>query len=107
MHDDLLKALKCCTCIDPAKDNCESCPYEYLGNECQYLCREAADAIEDLLDTNGNLLGTVTNMLESIKRFEKLESNLKDCKNKLCLSCGRYTDRHKGACDGCRWKEVR
>ena len=34
---------------------------------------------------------------------KKLRSNLRDCKNELCLYCGRYTERHNGACDGCRW----
>ena len=29
--------------------------------------------------------------------------NINDCKNELCLRCGNYKMRHKGACDGCRW----
>ena len=29
---------------------------------------------------------------------------LKDCRNELCLLCGRYREAHLGACDGCRWK---
>ena len=28
-----------------------------------------------------------------------------DARNELCQRCGRYKEAHKGACDGCRWKE--
>ena len=37
---------------------------------------------------------------------EELRKTLKDCVNELCLYCGRYKERHLGACDGCRWKKV-
>lgn len=30
----------------------------------------------------------------------------RDCRNELCLRCGQYRLRYKGACDGCRWMEV-
>lgn len=36
-----------------------------------------------------------------------LESELRDCVNELCLKCGQYRREHEGACDGCRWKQVR
>lgn len=35
---------------------------------------------------------------------EKFESELKTCRNELCLRCGSYNQAHLGACDGCRWK---
>ena len=34
----------------------------------------------------------------------KAELNL--CRDELCLRCVDYKQRHLGACDGCRWKEV-
>ena len=34
----------------------------------------------------------------------KAELNL--CRDELCLRCGDYKQRHLGACDGCRWKNV-
>lgn len=37
--------------------------------------------------------------------FEGLKKKYKDCRNELCLKCGEYKMRHKGACDGCRWLE--
>ena len=32
--------------------------------------------------------------------------DFRDCRNELCLKCGAYTERHNGACDGCRWRDV-
>lgn len=32
--------------------------------------------------------------------------DFRDCRNELCLRCGEYKMRHKGACDGCRWRDV-
>ena len=34
----------------------------------------------------------------------KLQRELNDCRNELCLKCGKYSEAHLGACDGCRWK---
>lgn len=36
-----------------------------------------------------------------------LESEHRDCVNELCHKCGSYREEHLGACDGCRWKDVR
>lgn len=38
---------------------------------------------------------------------DKMETDLHDCVNELCLKCGNYREEHLGACDGCRWKEVK
>ena len=48
----------------------------------QALMNEAADAIADV------------------------QGELKHCRNELCLRCGQYKERHLGACDGCRWRDV-
>lgn len=37
-------------------------------------------------------------------KIERLERELRDCRNELCLRCGQYRERHLGACDGCRWR---
>ena len=34
-------------------------------------------------------------------------SDFRDCRNELCMKCGRYTEKHLGACDGCRWESGR
>ena len=31
-------------------------------------------------------------------------SDFRDCRNELCLYCGKYKERYIGACDGCRWR---
>ncbi len=36
---------------------------------------------------------------------ETYERELKTCRNELCLRCGNYKNSHRGACDGCRWKD--
>lgn len=40
------------------------------------------------------------------EKIERLERDLRDCRNELCLRCGEYQQRHLGACNGCRWLEV-
>lgn len=49
-YAELIKALRCCSKIDARDNGCDSCPYEYCGDDCQNLCGCAADAIEELLD---------------------------------------------------------
>lgn len=39
--------------------------------------------------------------------LQKTCKELKDCVNELCLKCGDYKNEYLGACDGCRWKDVR
>ena len=53
------------------------------------VCCEAADLIESL-----------QTQLSASQQRER------DARNELCLSCGKYREAHKGACDGCRWKEM-
>ena len=36
----------------------------------------------------------------------QIKRDLNDCRNELCLKCEDYKQRHLGACDGCRWKDV-
>lgn len=40
-----------------------------------------------------------------VEETERLRRDLKDCRNELCIYCGKYKERHNGACDECRWKE--
>ena len=41
-----------------------------------------------------------------VRERDKVKSDLKDCRNELCLRCGEYKTAHLGSCDGCRWKDV-
>ena len=38
-----------------------------------------------------------------IAENDELQRKLEDCRNELCLRCGRYNGGHDGACKGCRW----
>ena len=40
------------------------------------------------------------------KELADTKAELNMCRDELCLRCGDYKQRHLGACDGCRWKEV-
>ena len=40
------------------------------------------------------------------KALADTKAELNMCRDELCLRCGDYKERHKGACDGCRWKNV-
>lgn len=46
-------------------------------------------------------------LTELICIVDGTESDLKDCVNELCYQCGKYSEQHLGACNGCRWKEVK
>ncbi len=46
-------------------------------------------------------------ILRTTEESKKLRVTLKDCVNELCLLCGDYKQEYLGACDGCRWKEVK
>ena len=45
-------------------------------------------------------------MDQAASAIERQAKNLRDCRNELCFRCGAYKERHNGACDGCRWKDV-
>ncbi len=44
-------------------------------------------------------------ILDLTERLGKAEKNYYRCRNELCLKCGNYRERHKGACDGCYFNE--
>lgn len=42
--------------------------------------------------------------LDAADAIESLQSELRTCRNELCLRCGSYVMKHQGACDDCRWE---
>ena len=44
---------------------------------------------------------------EAADRIEAQAKEIDALRNELCLKCGNYTLAHDGACDGCRWREMR
>ena len=79
MYDDLIKRLRRCQ-----QFQCRECEYEKVNGCRAKLNEEAADAIEKLL---------------------QIETDLRDCRNELCIKCGQYQTKHLGSCNGCRWEK--
>ena len=91
--EELAKMLRICSERDVCFYNQDTCPY--FGTDlCEDKQGKAADAIEAL----------ITALTASNQVIAKTSSELRDCRNELCLRCGEYKMRHKGACDGCRWQ---
>jgi len=38
---------------------------------------------------------------------EILKERLQECRDELCLRCGKYKTAHLGNCDGCKYKEMK
>lgn len=41
---------------------------------------------------------------EMTGKVKRLQSELRDCRNELCLKCGSYKTAHKGTCNDCRYR---
>lgn len=46
-------------------------------------------------------------LAEAADRIEAQAKEIDALRNELCLKCGNYTLAHEGACNGCRWREMR
>ena len=42
-------------------------------------------------------------MKELKDKIKRLQSELRNCRNELCLKCGKYSEAHLGKCDDCRY----
>ena len=42
---------------------------------------------------------------DAIKELSQIETDLRDCRNELCIKCGQYQTKHLGSCNGCRWEK--
>lgn len=58
----------------------------------------------DAIDETIGRLKIIKNKLEDAHK--RLERELRDCRNELCLKCGEYKTAHLGSCDGCRWRNA-
>lgn len=43
-------------------------------------------------------------IIEDTVTVFRLRSELKNCRNELCLKCGNYHESYAGACDDCRYR---
>lgn len=58
------------------------------------------DPLWYIIDHAAALIESLTAQLSASQQRERA------ARNELCMKCGRYQEAHKGACDGCRWKEI-
>ena len=63
--------------------------------------------VQDLVNVPIDVPKTSCHLTDLICIVDSTESDLRDCVNELCLKCGNYREEHLGACNGCRWKEVK
>lgn len=42
--------------------------------------------------------------IDAIRAGGEAIRDFNDCRNELCLHCGKYHEAHKGACRDCRWE---
>ena len=52
--------------------------------------------------STGELCKTV---IEELAQIYRLRSELKNCRNELCLKCGNYKEAHLGSCNDCRYRQ--
>ena len=64
---------------------------------------KTVESINEVQDTLARIRKLV---VEAKADHDRLLSELRDCRNELCLRCGEYKTAHLGSCDGCRWKDV-
>ena len=74
---------------------------DYLG--LAFRCHEQAVSMPFKSSDNAEAVALLATADAAIT---ELYDNLTDCRNELCERCGQYRNAHKGACDGCRWKEM-
>lgn len=79
--------------------------------------------VTDMMAANGNAICEIVKLKEELRGAKntaeqyaainetlfdsnmKLGADRKGLINELCQHCGKYKQAHKGACDGCRWKQ--
>ena len=71
------------------------------------IIKSITDMVEQHKDTTGKAVRIGMELTQLIGRINETETELKDCVNELCLTCGLYEKAHQGACDGCRWLKVK
>jgi len=92
---------------------CESCPHnesDCPDDGCYYIMAAALiDKLQALAENGQSAIDTNTRLVKVVESLQaqlaKSQRRAQDARNELCQRCGRYKEAHKGACDGCRWKE--
>ena len=75
--------------------------YGLLLSKCESEGRTRQDVVEASVYT---ALKPEALSVQPVEFNLKLQKELNDCRNELCLRCGNYRESYLGACEGCRWK---
>lgn len=83
------------------------------GDICVFDCDKCGKAEEAKTKQTNADRGEIELTIERLKAIKDqlveaygaLQSELRDCRNELCLKCGNYHEAHNGACNGCRWRQ--
>lgn len=85
-----------------------------MDMEQQEIIREIEDRITELKSIKQSLIKLQKDYECAVlerdmvrKQNDRLLTSLKDCANELCQKCGKYKNDHLGACDHCKWKDVK
>ena len=118
--EKLIAALRYCDAVVNDTVNTGSCNFCPYRDHCSDLDNEAADLIEsmqsqlaaerikyaELQRYNVDCTKACDRQMVEILELREQSAQLSNARNELCQRCGRYREAHKGACDGCRWKEL-
>ena len=74
----------------------KQCLAERLDYDFAHAIRDAIEQLTRLKETTDNLRCL----------NEEYYLTLIDCRNELCLKCGKHKEKHFGMCDGCRWETL-
>lgn len=87
---------------------CSSTPGSACDDECMYRVEEDISDVAEMLgyapDSPWINCDCDRMAQDAADLIEKLQADLKVCRNELCNRCGRYKEAHLGSCHGCRWE---
>lgn len=85
-----------------------------MDKQQQELIQKIEDRIKELKEVKVLLLNSQKDLdcikteLDLVrKQNDRLMDSLKNCANELCMKCGKYRNDHLGACDSCKWRDVK
>ena len=70
-----------------------------------YKHQDECKTYQEIIETDRAEIDWLKKCVNDLPKADVVSGrDFRDCRNELCLKCGAYTERHNGACDGCRWR---
>lgn len=79
---------------------------KYTEQEWISVLQDRLAAYEDTGLTPGDVEELIKMAASKTNKVLQLKEELHAMKNELCQHCGKYKKAHKGACDGCKCREM-